>query len=130
MPSVATTRDELSVRPQPLGALQVAEVEPLPPVKPPPLPPAKVWTVLFLIYTGIAILLTYYRYLDDLSRNRTGTFAIRTLEEVTGVYTSFVLLPFVLKAADLYLFRRKRLNWILIVFWHCVAGVAFLLAHN
>jgi two-component system, LytTR family, sensor kinase len=130
MPSADTKQGELSPRPQLLGALQIAEIEPLPPVKPPPLPPAKVWTVLFLIYTGIAILLTYYRYLDDLSRNRTGTFAIRTLEEVTGVYTSFVLLPLVLKAADLYLFRRKRLSWILIVFWHIVAGVAFSLAHT
>ena len=28
---------------------------------------AQVWSVLFLIYTAIAILLTGYRYLDDLS---------------------------------------------------------------
>jgi LytS/YehU family sensor histidine kinase len=55
---------------------------------------------------------------------------MRSLEEITGVYAAFVLLPFVFWAADLYLFRPKRLNWILIGFWHIVAGVAFSLAHT
>ena len=100
------------------------------PVQPEPLPRARVWSILFLIYTGIAILLTEYRYLDDLSRNRPGTFGIRALEEITGVYTAFVLLPFVLWLADLYLFRKKRLNWAAIVFFHLLAGVAFSLAHT
>jgi two-component system, LytTR family, sensor kinase len=94
------------------------------------LPPALTWTVLFLIYTVIAVLLTEYRYLDDLSRNRSGTFAIRSLEEITGVYTAFVLLPLVLRAADLYLFRPKRLSWIQIAFWHLLAGIAFAFAHT
>jgi two-component system LytT family sensor kinase len=97
---------------------------------PPPLPPALTWTVLFLIYTGIAILLTGYRYLDDLSRNRPGTFGIRTLEEVTGVYTAFVLLPLVLRAADWYLFRPKRGSWLQVAFWHLVTGIAFGFAHT
>ncbi|HEY1923873.1 MAG TPA: histidine kinase [Candidatus Acidoferrum sp.] len=97
---------------------------------PPPLPPALTWTVLFLIYTGIAVLLTTYRYLDDLSRNRSGTFGIRTLEEVTGVYTAFVLLPLVFRAADWYLFRQKRGGWIPVAFWHLMAGIVFSLAHT
>src|SRR5580698_7984210 len=130
MPSADTKQGDLSARPASLGGLAAVEAETLPQVQPPPLPLAQTWTILFLIYTGIAILLTGYRYLDDLSRNRPGTLAIRSLEEITGVYTAFVLLPLVFKAANLYLFRPKRLNWILIVFWHIVAGVAFSLAHT
>jgi two-component system LytT family sensor kinase len=130
MPSADTKQGDLSARPASLGGLAVVEAETLPQVQPPPLPLAQTWTILFLIYTGIAILLTGYRYLDDLSRNRPGTLAIRSLEEITGVYTAFVLLPLVFKAANFYLFRPKRLNWILIVFWHIVAGVAFSLAHT
>jgi len=130
MPSAETKQDDLSARPASLRGLPAVEAETIPQVQPPPLPLAQTWTILFLIYTGIAILLTGYRYLDDLSRNRPGTLAIRSLEEITGVYTAFVLLPLVFKAANLYLFRPKRLNWILIVFWHIVAGVAFSLAHT
>ena len=114
----------------PAAGAPVFEPETPPQVQPPPLPFAKTWSIIFLIYTGIAILLTGYRYLDDLSRNRPGTLAMRSLEEITGVYTAFVLLPLVFWAADLYLFRAKRLNWILIGFWHIVAGVAFSLAHT
>src|SRR5580700_6433924 len=82
----------------PTAASPVATTPPidaLPQVQPAPLPFALKWSVLFVIYTAIAVLLTGYRYLDDLSRNRSGTFAIRSLEEVTGVYTAFVLVPFV-----------------------------------
>jgi two-component system, LytTR family, sensor kinase len=130
MSSKDPNRDDLSAQPVAVARTSAVEAEALPQVQPPPLPLAKTWSIIFLIYTGIAILLTGYRYLDDLSRNRPGTFAIRSLEEVTGVYTSFALLPLVIWAADLYLFRRKRLNWILIAFWHLVAGVAFSLAHT
>jgi two-component system, LytTR family, sensor kinase len=133
MPSAATNRDGSTVQPPPralVGTSLLAGADPIPQVQPTPLPQARVWSLLFLIYTGIAILLTGYRYLDDLSRNRPGTFAIRSLEEVTGVYTAFVLLPLVFRAADLYLFRPKRLNWIAIVFWHLATGVAFSLAHT
>jgi two-component system, LytTR family, sensor kinase len=132
MLSTPTNRDGSNVPafPAPAGTPVLAGVDPVPQVRPEPLPRARVWLVLFLIYTGIAILLTGYRYLDDLSRNRTGTFAIRTLEEVTGVYTAFVLLPLVFCLADMYLFRAKRLSWIAIGFWHLAAGIAFSLAHT
>jgi two-component system, LytTR family, sensor kinase len=130
MPSLAPERADLSVHAAVAAGISSPETEALPQVQPTPLPLAKTWSILFLIYTGIAILLTYYRYLDDLSRNRPGTFAIRSLEEITGVYTAFVLLPLVLWAADLYLFRPKRLNWFLIGFWHIVVGIAFSLAHT
>lgn len=132
MPSAPTSRDVSSAPSlaSPTGTSILGGADPVLQVQPEPLPRAKVWSVLFLIYTGIAILLTGYRYLDDLSRNRSGTLGIRTLEEVTGVYTAFVLLPLVLGMADMYLFRPKRLNWIAIAFCHVAAGIAFSLAHT
>jgi two-component system LytT family sensor kinase len=95
---------------------------------PPRLPPVLTWTVLFLVYTCIAILLTGYRYLDDLSRQRPGTFPMRALEEITGVYSAFVLLPLIFRAAEFYLFPRK--SWPKIVFWHLVSATAFSVAHT
>jgi LytS/YehU family sensor histidine kinase len=86
------------------------------------------WTVLFLIYTGIAVLLTGYRYLDDLSRQRPGTLPIRALEEITGVYSVFLLLPFVFRFAHLYLFSRK--NWLLVAVWHLGGAIGFSFAHT
>lgn len=97
-------------------------------VSPPPLPRVLVWTVLFLIYTGIAVLLTGYRYLDDLSRQHPGTLPIRSLEEITGVYSAFILLPLVFLIADFYLFPRK--SWFRVALWHLVAAVGFSAAHT
>jgi two-component system, LytTR family, sensor kinase len=131
--SGANERDS-DVQPGPLaGVSSVANLdsgEALPQAQPAPLPRAWTWSVIFLIYTVIAILLTEYRYLDDLSRSRPGTFAIRALEEITGVYTAFLLLPFVFWIANFYLFRKKRLNWAGIAFWHLIGGIAFSLAHT
>jgi two-component system, LytTR family, sensor kinase len=95
---------------------------------PPPLPRALSWTVLFLIYTGIAVLLTGYRYLDDLSRQHPGTLPIRALEEITGVYSVFILLPFVFRFAHLYLFPRK--SWVRVVIWHLMGAIGFSCAHT
>ena len=131
MASAVTNREDSRVRPDALrGTGPLAVADPIPQVQPEPLPRAMVWSVLFLIYTVIAILLTGYRYLDDLSRHRSGTLGIRSLEEVTGVYTAFVLLPFVFWVANLYLFRRQRLNWVTIAFCHVTAGVLFSMAHT
>ncbi|HEY2819497.1 MAG TPA: histidine kinase [Candidatus Acidoferrum sp.] len=126
----AIIRDDSSLRRGPSDPSASTSVDPLRPAQPSPIPPALTWSILFLIYTVIAVLLTEYRYLDDLSRNRSGTFAIRSLEEVTGVYTAFILLPLVLRAADWYLFRPRRLSWIQIAFWHLLAGIAFALVHT
>jgi hypothetical protein len=68
-------------------------------VKPTPLPRVRVWTILFLIYTALGFFFFEYRYLDDLSRDRQGTFGVRLLEEGTGVYTVFLLLPLLLRFA-------------------------------
>jgi two-component system, LytTR family, sensor kinase len=68
---------------------------------------AQGWGILFLVYTAIFVLIFSYRYLDDLARERPGTFGVRFLEEFTGVYSVFVLLPLVFRAARFYLFQRK-----------------------
>ena len=99
-----------------------------PTIRPLQLPWALTWTILFLIYSAIAVLLTGYRYLDDLSRQRVGTFPMRTLEEVTGVYSVFVLLPLILRVAHMYLFARK--GWVRLVLSHLAAAVVFSAAHT
>jgi two-component system LytT family sensor kinase len=93
-----------------------------------PLPRALTWTLLFLIYTAVAILLTGYRYLDDLARQHSGTFLRRALEEGTGVYSVFILLPLVFRFARIYLFERK--GWVRLVLLHLTAAVTFSAAHT
>ena len=97
-------------------------------VRPPRLPRALTWGGLFLIYTAIAVLLIEYRYLDDLSRQRPGTFLMRLLEEGTGVYSVFLLLPLVFRVVRIYLFERK--GWLRLIFSHLAAAVAFSAAHT
>jgi LytS/YehU family sensor histidine kinase len=97
-------------------------------VRPPRLPRALTWTVIFAVYTAIAVLLIGYRYLDDLSRQRPGHFAMRVLEEGTGVYTVLLLLPLILRVADTYLFPRR--SWLRIILSHTAAAVIFSAAHT
>ena len=86
------------------------------------------WGILLSIYTGIFFLIFSYHYLDDLSRERPGTFGVRFLEEFTGVYTVFLLLPLVFRMARSYLFQRK--GWVRVVFWHVAAALAFSFLHT
>jgi len=89
---------------------------------------AQGWAILFLIYTGIFVLIFSYRYLDDLSRQRPGTFTVRFLEEFTGVYSVFLLLPLVLRVANFYLFTVK--GWVRQVAFHLVGAVGFSFLHT
>jgi two-component system LytT family sensor kinase len=91
-------------------------------------PRARTWTVLFLLYTLIAVLMTGYRYLDDLTRQIPGTFPLRALEEGTGVYSVFLMLPLVFRFARVYLFERK--GWLRLGFLHLVGAVLFSAAHT
>ena len=86
------------------------------------------WIGLFVVYTLIAVLLTGYRYLDDLTRQHPGTFYLRVLEEGTGVYSVFILLPLVFRFARIYLFERK--GWLKLGFFHLAAAVLFSTAHT
>ena len=89
---------------------------------------ALTWIGLFVAYTLIAVLLTGYRYLDDLTRQHPGTFYLRVLEEGTGVYSVFILLPLVFRFARIYLFERK--GWLKLGFLHLAAAVLFSGAHT
>ena len=86
------------------------------------------WVVLFLVYTLIAVLLTGYKYLDDLTRQHPGTFYMRVLEEGTGVYSVFLLLPLVFRFARVYLFERK--GWLMLGLFHLAAAVLFSAVHT
>jgi len=89
---------------------------------------AQGWGILLLVYTAIFVLIFSYRYLDDLSRQRSGTFGVRFLEEFTGVFTVFLLLPLVLRVAEFYLFKVK--GWARQVAFHLVAAVGFSFLHT
>jgi len=89
---------------------------------------ARTWIVLFLLYTLIALLLTGYRYLDDLTRQHTGTLYMRVLEEGTGVYSVFLLLPFIFRFARIYLY--ERIGWLKLGLSHVAAAVVFSAAHT
>jgi two-component system, LytTR family, sensor kinase len=88
----------------------------------------RTWIALFVLYTLIAILLTGYKYLDDLTRQHPGTFYLRVLEEGTGVYSVFLLLPLVFRYARVYLFERK--GWLKLGLFHLAAAVVFSAAHT
>jgi len=55
-----------------------------------------VWAWLFLFFTATGLLNFGHFYLDDLARAWHGTAVRRLMEELTGTYSSFVLLPLIL----------------------------------
>jgi sensor histidine kinase YesM len=99
--------------------------------KPAPLPhlPRKItWTLLFLVYTVVFALLLGYKFLDDLTREHAGTFGLRFLEEFTGVYSFFLLLPLMFRAAKYYFFDCLR--WPRRLALHFAFGIGFSLVHT
>jgi two-component system LytT family sensor kinase len=100
----------------------------LPNSLPPRVPRKLVWTILFLIYVAIFVLLFSYKYLDDLTREHHGTFWLRFLEELTGVFSFFALLPLMFRAARYYFF--EHIGWPRKVFLHVFFAVAFSFAHT
>jgi len=80
------------------------------------------------VSTAIFLLSFSYRYLDDLARARTGTFADRLIEEATGAYSATLLLLLVAKFA-----RRFRLNgenWLRLAPVHLFGAMAFSALHT
>ena len=100
----------------------------LPNAKPQRLSRARVWSLLFLVFTVLCFLSFSYRYLDDLSRQHTGTFGRRLLEEATGGYSVFLLLPLVLLFARYYLFKCS--GWLRRVALHISGAIVFSLLHT
>ena len=88
----------------------------------------RLWIGLLFVYTLIAVLMTGYRYLDDLTRQIPGTFPRRALEEGTGVYSVFLLLPFVFLFSQRYLFERK--GWLRLGLLHVAGAILFSAAHT
>jgi len=86
------------------------------------------WAPFFLLFTAIAFFSFSYRYLDDLARGHSGTFARRLLEEATGVYSVLLLLPLVLRFARVYLFEKK--GWLRLAGKHIAGAIAFSAAHT
>lgn len=86
------------------------------------------WPQLFLLFTAIGLLLSSYKYLDDLARAHQGTGFIVFLEEMTGAYSAFVLLPFVLRFARRFDFNN--FGWFRIVVAHILAAALFSAAHT
>lgn len=81
------------------------------------------WLLLLLLYTAIGFLNFAYRYLDDLARGHPHTLGIRLLEESTGIYAAFALLP-----ALVWLIRRYRIrrdNWWKMVPLNLLAMMAY-----
>jgi sensor histidine kinase YesM len=99
-----------------------------PAVNPPRLSRVRVWGALFLIYTALGFFFFEYRYLDDLSRAHTGTFGRRLLEEGTGVYSVFLLLPLVFLFAHYYLFTCT--GWAKRIAWHVSGAILFSSLHT
>jgi signal transduction histidine kinase len=54
------------------------------------------WVWLFLFFTAVGLLNFGHFYLDDLARDWHGTAIRRLMEELTGTYSSFALLPLIL----------------------------------
>jgi two-component sensor histidine kinase len=50
---------------------------------------------LLLLYTAIGLLLSSYRYLEDLASRRMGTLVPRFIDEMTGVYTALAAIPII-----------------------------------
>ena len=70
---------------------------------------ASAWLLVFLGFTALGFLNFEYRYLDDLARNHHDTLRMRMFEEMTGVYSAFLLFPLVV-----FMVRRTRIhgnNW-------------------
>jgi two-component system LytT family sensor kinase len=89
------------------------------------------WTVFaiwFAVSTAIFLLLFSYRYLDDLANAKTGTFAIRFIEQSTGVYSGTLL--FFLVAKFVRRFRLNRRNWWRMLPVHLLGIVALSVVHT
>lgn len=79
-------------------------------------------------FTAVGLLRFSYKYLDDLTREETGTLAARFIEEMTGVYSAAILFPLVLVFARR--FRLRRDNWLKLLPAHLLAMCAFSAAHT
>ena len=86
------------------------------------------WSVALLVGAAVFVLIFAYHYLDDVTRGRTGTFAMRLLEEGTGAASGLALFVGVV-----WLYRRwpaTRANWRAALPVHLLGFTAFTVAHT
>jgi two-component system, LytTR family, sensor kinase len=91
-------------------------------------PPRISWRMVFLLFTaGFALRFAYFT-LDDLTRDRSGTFITRLIEEGTGAYTLMALFPLMAFAERRFPLSsgRWRRNWS----WHLLAFVPVTALHT
>jgi two-component system, LytTR family, sensor kinase len=86
------------------------------------------FAIWFGIITLIFLLSFSYRYLDDLARGHSGTFAVRFIEELTGCYSWGLLFLLVLKFNRR--FRINAQNWPRRLPAYLLAAVVFSLLHT
>ena len=63
------------------------------------------WLIGFAAFTVMALLRFGYRWFDDLARDRSGTFGLRLMEEMTGMYAAAIVFP-----GLVWLTRRLRFH--------------------
>ncbi len=79
-------------------------------------------------FTAHGLLIFAYKYLDDLARERSGTFLGRFMEEMTGAYSAAILFPFIVIFARRFALNRS--NWFRRLPAHLVAMTLFSFAHT
>jgi two-component system, LytTR family, sensor kinase len=87
-----------------------------------------VWLAGLAACTAIGFLLVAYKYLDDLSRNHTGTLPMRLLEEGTGAYTAVLIFPLVVFLAVRFPVRRD--TWAKVLPIHLLAAAVISSIHT
>jgi signal transduction histidine kinase len=89
---------------------------------------AAVWAFALALFTVCFVLGFGYRYLDDVARDRPGTFTSRFIEEATGAYTAMALFVAIVGFSRRYPIDWKR--WRETIPVHLVALVVFSIVHT
>jgi two-component system, LytTR family, sensor kinase len=92
------------------------------------LSPTRTWLLLFILFTLVAFFTFGYVYLDDLTRQHAGTLSRRLLEQVTGAYSAFLLLPLILRYSRTLLFSPR--HWLIRVGLHLLGATAYSAIHT
>jgi two-component sensor histidine kinase len=87
-----------------------------------------VWVGLLLFCTGVGACNFGHLYLDDLARGTSGTLVRRLMEEMTGAYSAFVLLPLVLAITHRVPFTRA--SWPVALGANALGLIAYTIGHT
>lgn len=99
-----------------------------------PIPAPRQPSILSVSLISVAVLFAagllkfWYLYLDDLARDRSGTFAHRALEEGTGLFAATVLIPAIVWASRRFRFGEDR--WWRIAPPHLGVAIVLSIAHT